>query len=111
MMRLGNLQQTVTGASSVNGWPQCYLPCSGITSDWRIQYIMQYIPVPVHVHKQKMNSKEPGDSDNLLDFLISYVGIGRYFIGRDEPTNTVATRCGQLFMSSRNHFEVQLLFI
>jgi hypothetical protein len=56
---------------------------------------MQYIPVPVHVHKQTMNSREQGDSDNLLDFLISYIGIGRYFRGRDEPTNTMTTRCGQ----------------
>jgi hypothetical protein len=59
-----------------------------------MQYIIQC--VLVHVHKQTMNSREQGDSDNLLDFMFSYIGIGRYFRDRDEPTSlTVATRCGQ----------------
>ena len=33
-----------------------------------------------------MNSRELGNSDNLLDFMFSHFGIGRcYFRGRNEP--------------------------
>ena len=53
-----------------------------------MQCIIQ--PIHVHVQKQEILSRKADEGDNLLDFVFSYIGIGRYFRGtlRNEPTNT-----------------------